>query len=316
MNSYAPKSQTTKEIEATEVPNAPEDTVSDISLADSLMAVSSWDGCVRIYKKNHLGGFEPLKIYENLGAPVLSVCLIGEAFVVAGLVDGNIVAVDMRSEGVRKTIKAHDNSVKAVRLMNNFVVTASFDGFYKIFDSEFKEVHSVNMQSKIYCMDCVGEYLALGLRNKKAVLVNLATNKSEEFMTSFEYAIRSIAISPTRFGVDIAVGSVEGKIQVFNTNTKSSFTMRQHRQDEKLYSVNQIRFLDENMLLSGGSDGFVYVINKATKYKMAGAKYSAPITAMVVQNRKVAFAVGDDWSKGFQQQYTRPEIKISDLQRL
>lgn len=314
------------ELHGIQILNTPDDTISDISIINDMVAISSWDGYIRIYKKikTYTVNIEPFKIFNNLGAPVLSVCLINTMLCIAGLVDGNLCILNIQ-DGTDKKIKVHDGGIKNITLFKNeFIITVSFDGFYKIFDSNFKEVHQVNVGNKIYCMDQIDGHMVLGLSNKTIHYINLNNNEIHTFSTKFQYGIRSISCFPTNFGVEIAVGSVEGKIEIFNTksaNTMSSIgnnstTIRLHRQDDKLYAINKIKWITPQSLITGGSDGYVYIINKNTKFKLATSKYDKPVTALDIKDKELILAIGDDWSKGFQQQYLKPELIMVDLNRL
>lgn len=317
MNRFS--SAKTESFQSTPIQNIPSDTISDISINQDMIAISSWDGCVRVYRKvkSYNVSVDPFKLFENLGAPVLSVCLINDNFVVAGLADGQICLLNCQDGSVNKT-KAHEQAVKAIRLFKGeFILTVSFDGFYKVFDPSFKEVHAVNLNSKIYCMEAIDGHMVMGLENKKVVYVDLNTQQTKEFQVPFEYAIRSIACLPTAYGVEVAVGAVEGKLYVFNTSsTAQGLTLRVHRADDKLFAINRIKFISNNVVLSMGSDGFAIFTNKNTKLKVASSRYDVPITAMDISGKDLVFAIGDDWSKGFQQNPLKTEMFISDLGKI
>ncbi|OQS54431.1 hypothetical protein EHP00_1823 [Ecytonucleospora hepatopenaei] len=303
------------DLQAKSVPNVPVDTISDICAGNNLVSVSSWDGSVRVYRKDGID-LNPMVLFDNLGAPVVSTCIINDSMVLAGLVDGNLHILDVNNTQNKKSIKAHDGIVKKIFFYNNaFVITVSFDGFYKVWDNTFKEVHSQNTNSKIYCMDLKEGHMALGLANKKVFYVDLNTNNMQELHTKFEYAIRSISINISGYGVEICVGSVEGKVEVINAKTQTSVSMRLHRADEKLYAVNQCIMVNEKLFITGGSDGNVFLNDKTTRFKIATSKYDRPVTAMVLKGDQLIFALGDDWSKGFVPQSLKTELMVADIRR-
>ena len=317
MLSYMKSSTSKDDFNANRISNVGDDTISDISIGDNMVATGSWDGSVRIYKKMGLN-LSPFVLYENLGAPVTCVLLINDAICVAGLVDGNLVIMnDFNNVNSKQVKKVHENIIKKICFFNNqFIITASFDGFYKVFDSTFNEVHSQNVNAKIYCMDCSNGHLALGLSDKKVVYVDLNNNIVQNFNTKAEYAIRSISILSTQYGCEIAVGTVEGKIEILNTkDVNNSVVLRLHRADDKLYSINQTEILSQKSVITAGSDGALYLNDKSTRFKVATSKYDKPITAMATKGKELIFALGDDWSKGFQPQSIRTELLIADLSR-
>ncbi|KAL6120502.1 hypothetical protein NUSPORA_02764 [Nucleospora cyclopteri] len=299
----------------------PSDTISDISMNGDLIALSSWDSCVRIYRKIKQSysteiSVEPFKIFQNLPSPILSVLLINPSLCIAGLSDGQLAVLEIESDS-RKLIKAHQGPIKNLALFKNeFIITTSFDGFYKIFDSSFKEVHSVNVNAKIYAMDSAEGKIVMALDNKKVLYVDLNKNITKEFTTKFIYNTRSISLLPTSMGADILVGSVEGKAEVFSIESNNSQVLRIHRADDRLYAVNKVKFYNNSLILTGGSDGYLQLVNLNTRFKSATTRFNGPVTAMALNGNDLIVAVGDDWSKGYQSQTIKTEFYYVDMSRV
>lgn len=313
MNSLKSYGQQKDDLQAASVSNLPEDTISDIAIGNNMVAVGSWDASVRVYSKSGTV-LNPAVLFDNLGAPVTSVCIINDAMVVAGLVDGNMVVLDINNTQNKKVVKAHEGIIKKIFFYNNaYIITVAFDGFYKIWDNTFKEVHSNNCNGKIYCMDLKDGHMALGLNNKKVFYVDLNTNFTQEIPTKMEYAIRSISILNSNNNVDICVGGVEGKVDLINVKTQSTVSLRLHRADDKLYSVNSCALLNDKLVVTAGSDGVIYINDRISRFKVATSRYDKPITALAVKGREIIFALGDDWSKGFTPQNIKPELMIADI---
>lgn len=306
--SFLPK----KDLPTVDLPDCPLDSISSIAfnLENTHMAVSSWDGTVKLYKIPYYGNpganFTIEKSF-NLQKPVLSCCFFN-GMLLAGLVDGSLVGVE-----ANQTIKAHDNSIKALKNFNNqFLVSGSFDGTLKFWDLKSSNpIHSINLPGKVYAMDLKGSFLVVALDDKTILAYDMSNpTQPAVFPTRLTHSIRSVCCHKD---LDtFAVGGIEAKIEIFSRTIPSKKTIfRSHRIENKLYSVNAIAFSpnDPNIFVSGGADGSLVWLDKLNRNKLCTAEYNVPITAGEFSNdgKYFVFALGDDWSKG----YTGQPVKVS-----
>jgi WD40 repeat protein len=323
----------TKDFPSVNVGNPPDDTISDISLLNDLVAVSSWNASVRIYKVTRPAStgymqqssitLQPFRVFDDKSvftSPVLSVLLASESFCCIGLANGTLILQSMNNDAERKVIpNAHAGPIKRIKLYNNFIVTAGLtDGILKVWQFE-KEVHSINTGSKIYAMDIIGEHLAVGLSNKNVKYYNMQNGSTMEFKTDFKYHIRDVSMcmsSGFNAGPLISASAVDGKFSIFNVKTnQQENTFKCHRDKPKCYSVNKCGFLTSNtdVVVTCGSEGKVQFFNRNTRVKLYENTYASPITALAIANDCIVFATGDDWSKGYQSQKLTVEMKYVDL---
>ena len=301
-----------KDLPTIDLPECPLDSISNISfnLENTHMAVSSWDGTVKLYKIPYYGNpganFTVEKSF-SLGKPVLSCCFFN-SMLLAGLVDGTMVAVESN-----QTIKAHENSIKSMKNFNNqFLVTGSFDGTLKFWDlKSLNPIHSITLPGKVYAMDLKSSFLTVALDDKTIITYDMNNpNQPMVFPTKLSHSIRSICCHKD---LDtFAVGGIEAKIEIFSRTMPTKKTVfRSHRVENKLFSVNVVSLHpnDSNILVSGGADGSLTWLDKANRSKLSNTEYHVPITAGEFSNdgKYFVFALGDDWSKG----YTGVPVKVS-----
>lgn len=301
-----------KEISATDLPDCPIDSISDLSFnfENTHLAVSSWDGSVKLYKMPFYGNpgsaFTIEKSY-SLGKPVLTCCFFN-GMLLAGLVDGSIVAVESN-----QTIKAHEKSIKSMKNFNNqFIVTGSFDSTLKFWDlKSLNPIHSISLPGKVYSMDLKDSFLAVALDDRTVITYDMNNlNQPCVFQSKFNYAIRSVGCHKD---LDtFAIGGIESKLEVFSrTIPAKKMCIRSHRVENKLYAVNIVCLYpnDPNYLVTGGSDGSLVWFDKVNRNKLCTSEYNVPVTAGQFSNdgKFFVFALGDDWSKG----YTGQPMKVS-----
>lgn len=313
-----------KDNPSVELVQAPSDSVSDIvfNFDDTLLAASSWDGSVTIYKIP-MYPTTPFNLqFEksvNLGKPVLSLCFFGNT-IFCGLSDGTIMSYD--SSVVLSG--AHGAPVKSLKnYQNQFLISGSFDSslkFWKMENATLTNFHSISLPSKVYQMDLQGNFLCVALSDKSVISYNLQNiNDQNLSLTKFTYSVRSIGCHKDMDS--FAIGGIEGKVEISSrANTERRVVFRTHRQGSKIYSVNVVKFhpMNSNILITGGSDGFINVFEKVNRSKYATYEFGSPITAGDFSNsgKYFAFAVGDDWSKGYTGVPTKVSIRILETRNV
>lgn len=117
-----------------ELPEGPSDSISGLCFSPvaDFLAVSSWDGDVRLYQA--APSLSALRRYSH-GAPVLDVCWSsdGKSVVSAGI-DKAARLHDVESNAMRQ-IAAHDEAIRCVRysdMHGGMVITGSWDKTVKV----------------------------------------------------------------------------------------------------------------------------------------------------------------------------------------
>lgn len=327
---YGNRSFVTKKPEQTivEASDVPGDTISDIAVnfENTHVAVSSWDSTIKIYKisapaMSYLPSTtsSPTLVCEKtftVGKPCLSVCFFG-SFIVGGLVDGSLVVFDL--SGNQNSIpSAHAAPIKSIKnFANQFIITGSFDSTLKFWDlKSTNSAHTITVPGKVYGMDLRGSFLCVLLSDKSVQTYDLTNiTLTSTINTRFNYSVRSVAC-----GTDsdsFAVGGIEAKVEVFFKSSESKkFIFRSHREGNKLYSVNVIRFdpTNPNIIVTGGADKSIVFFDKSNRMKIHTSTHESPITAAEFTNdgKYFIFAVGDDWSKGYTGIPSKTALKLLD----
>ena len=121
-----------------EIPQGPEDSVSDIAFSPTaeILSVASWDNKIRIYEIGQ-GGANGKAMYEHTG-PVLSTHFSKDGSKLAsGSADKTAKVFDLAS-GQHQQVAAHEMPIKSVKFIsvngNEALATASWDKTLKYWD--------------------------------------------------------------------------------------------------------------------------------------------------------------------------------------
>lgn len=328
---YTNRNYLPKKTEATviDIPDAPADTISDISFnpENTYMAVAAWDSTVSIYRvqSGFTSSFGAPQAFAReksftLPAPCLSVAFFGPSLL-AGLVDGTLVCIDVAG-GSQSSLPAHSAGIKGVKNYNNqYVVTGSFDGTLKFWDlKSAAPLHTIPLPAKVYSMCLSKAMLCVALSNKTVQVYDMNNiNAAATFNTRLSYAIRAVGC-----GTDMdsfAAGGIEAKLEIFSKSSEAKKQMiRAHREGNRLYSVNMVRFYpaDMNIIVSGGADGSVVWFDKVNRVKLASLSYTSPVTAgeFSADGKYFVFSTGDDWSKGYTGISVKPALRMLEVKTI
>ncbi|KAI1340392.1 Poly(A)+ RNA export protein [Xylariaceae sp. FL0016] len=301
------------------VSNPPEDTVSDLafSSAQDILAVSSWDKKVRIYQVAANGQTEGKHMYEHDG-PVLSVDFSkdGQKLVSAGA-DKQAKVCDLQTMQTAQ-VAAHDNTVKCARFFDSpgsnqpMLVTGSWDKTVKYWDLRSSNpVGTVSCQERVYSMDVRNQLLVIGTADRYINVINLADPMKfyKTLQSPLKWQTRVVSCFTDATG--FAIGSIEGRCAIQYVEDKdsgSNFSFKCHRDPPsgnttQVYSVNDISFHPQHGTFStAGSDGTFHFWDKDAKHRLKGyPNVGGSITATTFNSSGTifAYAVGYDWSKGF-----------------
>lgn len=290
------------------VPNAPDDSISNLTWSSAprnLLAASSWNKQVRVWEVQQ-GNAIPRTVLQHQ-APVLSSAFSedGERIFTGGC--DKVVKLWQLSTGQSTVLGQHDAPIKEVRYIreNQLLVTGSWDKTLRYWDVRApKCVLQTALSDRVYAMDCTHPVLVVGTANRQFTIINL-TNPSVPFRSAespLKMQTRCIANFPDKTG--FAIGSIEGRVGIHHVDEKSSsknFAFKCHRQNEEVYSVNNIAFHPWGTFATCGADGVYTFWDKDSKQRLKQFERAAsPVTSSCfnADGTIFAYSLSYDWSQG------------------
>lgn len=188
-----------------------------------------------------------------------------------------------------------------------------------------RPAHVYPAEDKCLYSDSVGLLLTVVMSNRKILVFNLQNPSQPYKNIQPPQKLQSLCISCFIDGTGFCIGTPEGRCYVQNIENgyglNESFSFKCHRIEQRIYSVNAISFNPVYGTFStAGSDSNYYIWDKDARQKTKSFSFgNTPITATQFNARGdiFAFAVGEDWSKGYQAsnnynpmvyvQYIKPE---------
>lgn len=130
--------------------------------------------------------------------------------------------------GTPSQIAAHDQPIRCVKFINapgagEMVVTGSWDKTLKYWDMRASQpVASVEMQDRVYTLDCQQGLLVVGTAERYINIINLAspTTIFKTMQSPLKWQTRVITCFPDATG--FAVGSIEGRCAIQYVDEKSA----------------------------------------------------------------------------------------------
>lgn len=304
------------------VPEPPSDSVSSIAFSPiaDLLSVASWDNKVRIYEVNpNTGDAQGRALYEHQ-APVLSTCWLADGSkVVSGGCDNVVRAYDPQS-GQAVQIGSHDAPVKSVcsfQMGSPMVASASWDKTLRYWDLRQQgPISTVALPERAYTMDTQKELLVVGCADRKLAIINLNNPQTIYRTADSPLKMQTRAVSCMPDGTGYAISSIEGRCAIHYVDdakqSSAGFSFRCHRAPvtspkvgDNIFAVDAISFNPTYGTFStAGSDGTVHFWDKEAKFRL---RFSEPVggaipaTAFNRTGMLFAYAIGYDWSKGYQQ---------------
>ncbi|RSL51802.1 Nucleoporin GLE2 [Fusarium duplospermum] len=309
----------------------PSDSVSDLSFSPSLngpdiLAVSSWDGKVRIYEINGQGQSQGRHVYEH-SQPVLNVDFSKDGSKVASAgADKNVKVCDLGSSQ-DMVVGTHDQPVRTVRFFDSgngpMVVSGSWDKTVKYWDlRQQSPAATLTCQERVYTMDVRDNLCVVGTADRYINVIDLKnpTKFYKTLQSPLKWQTRVVSCFTDSAG--FAIGSIEGRcaIQyVEDKDSSSNFSFKCHRDPPansvtNVYAVNDISFHPVHGTFStAGSDGTFHFWDKDAKHRLKGyPNVGGSITATTFnRNGSIfAYAVSYDWAKGYQHNTQSYPIKV------
>ncbi|KAF2863929.1 WD40 repeat-like protein [Piedraia hortae CBS 480.64] len=308
-----------------QISNPPEDSVSDIRFSPQSdhLAVASWDKKVRIYEIDSRGNSQGKALFEH-GGPVLSCCWSKDGSKVFGAgVDKAARMLDLGSGATQaQQVAAHDNAIRCVESIlvngNQMLVTGGWDKMVKYWDLRTdKPAGQVECNERVYAMDARNEMLVVATAERWMHVLNIKnpTTFYKTIQSPLKFQTRSVGIfSPDNNTNGYAVGSIEGRCAIQYVEDKdqsNNFSFKCHRQTSptdktttNVYAVNAISFHPQlGTFSTAGADGTFHFWDKDAKHRLKGyPEVGHPIisTDFDRNGNIFAYAIGYDWSKGYQ----------------
>lgn len=230
--------------------------------AGSHLAVSSWDGKVKVYDPVA----NKVRYTYDHQFPVLDCQFMGDrSKVLAAGLSKQMALFDFESNK-ETVIGQHDEPIRCVEYHSgtSLAFTGSWDKTVKAWDVRSQQLASVfPARSKVFCMDVAAEKVLVGLANK-SILVFDVRNMRNPLLTKdsgLKYQLR--AVKGWNDGKGFVAGSVEGRVAWEHfEKAEGKYAFRCHRVQvegtESIYPVNAIAFHpNHGTFATGGGDGVV-----------------------------------------------------------
>ncbi|VEU22626.1 DEKNAAC103504 [Brettanomyces naardenensis] len=320
------------------VPDVGEDSVSDLCFSPvaDFLAVANWDRRVRIYEVSGGASSNAGRIGTSSmntptvaqgramyahDAPVLSCRFTPDGTkVVSGGADKQVRLFDLASQQTQ-VIGQHDQPVKCVRPVacgpqnTPCFVSGSWDRTIRYWDTRQQNpMCTVNMPERVYSLDAAQKLLVVATAGRNIEIINL-NNPNEIFrqsMSPLKYQTRTVACYPK--GDGFAVGSIEGRCAIqyvdeiqqkdYGFSFKCQREQKASPKEVLIYAVNSIVFHPVfGTFATAGADGTFSFWDKDSRHRLKGFPslgVSIPVVNFNRTGSLYAYALGYDWSKGYQ----------------
>lgn len=305
---------------STEVPSGPSDTVSCLawSASGNLLAGASWDKQVRIWEVQPSMGATSCtataRVAYSHDAPVLGCAFTADnSTLFSAGCDNKIKAYNLQAQR-DQVIGQHDMPISAIHWIEELkmVVTAGWDRTVRFWNGTSPTpVLTLQLPERCYSMDVKYPLLVCACAEKHIVVYNLQTiqhntNPFKTIQSALRLQSRVVCCFPDKSG--FAIGSIEGRVSVAyldDSKKDDTFAFKCHRTNDEIFPVNAIDFhpFYNHSFLTAGGDGTISIWDKSARQKLkAFNNCNYPITAAKFNatGDLMAYAVGYDWSKGFE----------------
>jgi len=308
-----------------QVQPAPQDSVACLKFAPNkdLFLAAAWDNSVSVYQYQKAGAeirSNPLmQMTQNPHTGgVLSACWSPDSSkIFTGSVDKQGKAWDLATQQVVQFAQ-HDAPIKCVHWIeaHNMVVTASWDKTLKYWSmnqlGSGTPTATVNLPERVYAMDVKGDYAVVATADKQIHVFDVRQSPQapmKSHPSPLRHQIRTVSLFTDKRGY--AIGSIEGRVQITHiqdNEASKNFAFKCHRDQttQDVYAVNSIVFHPQHgTFCTAGSDGTFNFWDKDAKQRLKGfprLQNSISSADFSYGGDIFAYAVGYDWSKGYDQQ--------------
>ncbi|VDN90970.1 unnamed protein product [Brugia pahangi] len=237
-----------------------------------LLAVSSWEGTVRIYHfpAGPVTALEK-RIYTH-AKPVLACTFFSKNDIASGGLDNLIKTYNMES-GVEYVLGHHEAPVRCLEYCkeHNLVASGGWDSAVMLWDPRSKSSAGFgNNGDKVYAMDVHGNRILVGTKDRKIIVWDVRNLGEPEQIRDSPLKFQTRAVKCFPNGEAFVVASIEGRVAVeyFDMSAevqKNKYAFKCHREKdesgtEMIYPVNCIDFHPiHNTFVTGGSDALVNI---------------------------------------------------------
>ena len=312
------------------MPSGPTDSVAQLAWASNAnyLAACSWDKQVRIWEVHSPLGAgactATARVSYSHESPVMACSFSNDGLTVfsAGC-DGKVKAYNLQAQRDQQ-IGAHDSGVVACVWVEELkmVVTASWDKTVRFWNGTAPTpVLTLQLPDRCFSMDVKYPLLVCACAEKQMAVFNLQTVQHnpapfKTMQTTLRLQSRTVSCFPDKSG--FAVGSIEGRVSIVYLDESlkdKGFAFKCHRTTDEIFPVNSIDFHPfylESFSTAGG-DGTFSFWDKAAKQKLKGfnnCNYPITATKFNAKGDLFAYAIGYDWSKGFEHNQTSIPKKV------
>ncbi|KAI8326501.1 WD40 repeat-like protein [Martensiomyces pterosporus] len=302
-----------------EINQPPTDSVSDLAFSPvaNLLAASSWDNQVRIWDIQNDGTSAGKAMYAHEGPALCCAWSRDGTKLVSGGADKAGRMLDTAT-GQSVQIAQHDDAIRCIKFIeaensSPIIATGSWDKTLKYWDlRQQSPLAVVNLPERVYAMDCNHPLMVVATADRKLVVfdVNNPTTPFKTIDSMLKWQTRTVSCFTKKDG--FAVGSIEGRVGVQYIDDKQrdkNFSFKCHRDttipsQNSVYAVNSISHHQGfGTFVTAGSDGSFVFWDKDARQKLKSyTGVGGPIlsTAFNGDGKILAYAIGYDWSKGYQ----------------
>lgn len=287
----------------------PKDTVSCMQAIDAkgrkLLAAGSWDGSLNVYEVNEIKATNIVSHAES-NIAIMRLCFneTGEIIYFATS-SGEIRSLTISSKQV-VPLGNHKERVVGIGYYaaQKVVVACSADGCLQIWNATSKQSKKeIKIQGKPTAMASYENSVFVATDKQKIFKVDLNKPDTQEHIDSKEKRqglYTCLAINPQPGNIQVLAGSTYGAVEMIVGHNSKIFEA--HRNGNQAFAVNAVAITQRGFGISGGTDGKLcfYVFNSVAKTNNnIDLGKDVHVTALAsIADGIVAYAVGNDWSKG------------------
>ncbi|ELP89447.1 mitotic checkpoint protein and polyA+ RNA export protein, putative [Entamoeba invadens IP1] len=303
------------------IQDACNDSISDVSWSmtgnDSVISVCGWDSTVRILALNN----ESSKLASALvnDCPVTKLATTHDPLTLFfGDSYGFVYGWNAQQQGASQKIRIaqHKGVVTGLKFSADLgiILSTGTDGVIRIIDARTSKIaFSINLASKITCVDLKGDMFCVGQQNGMVGMFDLRNMRELTSSVVGKFPVtRSVPLCVSMFedGKGCSFGTADSTIYNYfftNSLSETSYCFKAHTSKKptgvEMYPVNVVKYRFDGSLFTAGGDGSMGFWD-VFKFKAIGmlppiANF-ASITAGCYSpdGRYLAIGVGYDWSYG------------------
>mmetsp|Transcript_5221 Transcript_5221/g.7649 ORF Transcript_5221/g.7649 Transcript_5221/m.7649 type:complete len:348 (-) Transcript_5221:439-1482(-) len=335
---------------ATEAPqprallNPPNDGITALTyIAPTLLASSSWDGCVRIHDTKSLEN----KAVQATQVPLLSLAANHRSndqstHLFLGSLDGSVRSFDIE-QNVVSTLGSHTEACSCIATTSSSDVclSAGWDCTLKSWDTRINNSNTTSninnaklqLPGKAFSMDVRDNTVLVATSGRRICIYDVRMNnivqlqQQQDRESSLKYQTRTARLFPDGTGgMAICIGSIEGRVAIeyvdeafsaAQNRKKYAFKCHRSASGDVIYPVNCIAFHPAytTSFCTGGCDGGVVIWDAANKKRLSSlSKFPTSIAALAFNFDGTELAVASSYTfEEGERDHPRDEIFVRDI---